>query len=87
MTGKWLLEKMINELDEIPRFNIVIKKLKKNPQMIFIDKIDYLMNNYKSIETLKDINDETDCPIIFVWYWLTENLKDTNIYMIDFRRF
>ena len=46
MTGRWLLEEMVKELDEIPRFltsdnfNIVVKKLKKNPQIIFIDEID-----------------------------------------------
>ena len=72
MTGRWLLEEMVKELDEIPRFltsdnfNIVVKKLKQNPQVIFIDEIDYLMNNYKTIETLRDIHDETGCPIIFI---------------------
>lgn len=72
MTGRWLLEEMVKELDEIPRFltsdnfNIVVKKLKKNPQVIFIDEIDYLMNNYKTIETLRDIHDETGCSIIFI---------------------
>lgn len=72
MTGRWLLEEMVKELDEIPRFltsdnfNIVIKKLKQNSQLIFIDEIDYLMNNYKTIETLRDIHDETGCPIIFI---------------------
>ena len=72
MTGRWLLEEMVKELDEIPRFltsdnfNIVVKKLKQTPQVIFIDEIDYLMNNYKTIETLRDIHDETDCPIIFI---------------------
>ena len=72
MTGRWLLEEMVKELDEIPRFltsdnfNIVVKKLKNNPQIIFIDEIDYLMNNCKTIETLRDIHDETGCPIIFV---------------------
>ena len=72
MTGRWLLEEMVKELDEIPRFltsdnfNIVDKKLKQNPQIIFIDEIDYLMNNYKSIETLRDIHDETGCLIIFI---------------------
>ena len=24
------------------------------------------MNNYKSVETLRDIHDKTDCPIVFV---------------------
>lgn len=72
MTGRWLLEEMVKELDEIPRFltsdnfNIVVKKLKQNPQVIFIDEIDYLMNNYKTIETLRDIHEETECPIIFI---------------------
>lgn len=72
MTGRWLLEEMVKELDEIPRFltsdnfNIVVKKLKQNPQIIFIDEIDYLMNNYKTIETLRDIHDKTGCPIIFI---------------------
>lgn len=48
MTGRWLLEELVKELDEIPRyltsdnFNIVVKKLKQKPQMIFIDEIDYL---------------------------------------------
>ena len=43
-----VLEEMVNELGEIPRFltsdnfNIVVKKLKQNPQIIFIDEIDYL---------------------------------------------
>jgi len=72
MTGRWLIEELVKELDEIPRFltsdnfNIVVKKLKNNPQIIFIDEIDYLMNNCKTIETLRDIHDETDCPIIFI---------------------
>ncbi len=72
MTGRWLLEELVKELDEIPRFltsdnfNIAVKKLKQNPQVIFIDEIDYLMNNYKTIETLRDIHDETGCPIIFI---------------------
>ena len=72
MTGRWLLEELVKELDEIPRFltsdnfNLVVKKLKQEPKIIFIDEIDYLMNNYKSIETLRDIHDKTGCPIIFI---------------------
>ena len=69
MTGRWLLEELVKELDEIPRyltsdnFNLVVKKLKQKPQIIFIDEIDYLMNNYKTIETLRDIHDETNCLV------------------------
>ncbi len=72
MTGRWLLEEMVKELDEIPRyltsdnFNTCVKKLKENPQVIIIDEIDYLINDKRAIETLRDIHDETNCPIIFV---------------------
>ena len=70
MTGRWLLDGLIKEMDELPRyltsdnFNLVVKKLKANPKVIFIDEIDYLMNNFKTVEILRDLHDETDCPII-----------------------
>ena len=72
MSGRWLLEEIMKEMDEIPRYlssdnlNIIVKKLKNNPQIIFIDEIDYLINNHKTIETLRDIHDKTECPIILV---------------------
>ena len=89
MTGRWLLEEMVKELDEIPRFlssdnfNLVVKKLKQNPQIIFIDEIDYLMNNYKSIETLRDIHDETGCPIIFVGMSLAHRKLERYTHLYD----
>lgn len=89
MTGRWLLEEMVKELDEIPRFltsdnfNLVIKKLKQNPQIIFIDEIDYLMNNYKSIETLRDIHDETNCPIIFIGMGLAHRKLERYKHLFD----
>ena len=89
MTGRWLLEEMVKELDEIPRFltsdnfNIVVKKLKQNPQVIFIDEIDYLMNNYKTIETLRDIHDETDCPIIFTGMGLAHRKLERYKHLYD----
>ena len=89
MTGRWLLEEMVKELDEIPRFlssdnyNLVVKKLKQNPQIIFIDEIDYLMNNYKSIETLRDIHDETGCPIIFIGMGLAHRKLERYTHLYD----
>ena len=89
MTGRWLLEELIKELDEIPRFltsdnfNIVVKKLKQNPQMIFIDEIDYLINNYKTIETLRDIHDKTDCPIIFIGMGLAHRKLERYKHLYD----
>ena len=89
MTGRWLLEEMVKELDEIPRFltsdnfNIVVKKLKQNPQVIFMDEIDYLMNNYKTIETLRDIHDETGCPIIFIGMGLAHRKLERYKHLYD----
>ena len=89
MTGRWLLEEIVKELDEIPRFlssdnfNVVVKKLKKNPQVIFIDEIDYLMNNYKTIETLRDIHDETGCPIIFIGMGLAHRKLERYKHLYD----
>ena len=89
MTGRWLLEEMVKEFDEIPRFltsdnfNIVVKKLKNNPQVIFIDEIDYLMNNYKTIETLRDIHDETECPIIFIGMGLAHKKLERYKHLYD----
>ena len=89
MTGRWLLEEMVKELDEIPRFltsdnfNIVVKKLKQKTQVIFIDEIDYLMNNYKTIETLRDIHDETGCPIIFIGMGLAHRKLERYKHLYD----
>ena len=89
MTGRWLLEEMVKELDEIPRFltsdnfNIVVKKLKQKPQVIFIDEIDYLVNNYKTIETLRDIHDETGCPIIFIGMGLAHRKLERYKHLYD----
>lgn len=89
MTGRWLLEEMVKELDEIPRFltsdnfNIVVKKLKQTQQVIFIDEIDYLINNYKSIETLRDIHDETGCTIIFIGMGLAHRKLERYKHLYD----
>jgi len=89
MTGRWLLEEIVKELDEIPSFlssdnyYLVVKKLKQTPQIIFIDEIDYLMNNYKSIETLRDIHDETGCPIIFIGMGLAHRKLERYTHLYD----
>ena len=89
MTGRWLLEEMVKELDEIPRFltsdnfNIVVKNLKQNLQIIFIDEIDYLMNNTKTIEVLRDIHDETYCPIIFIGMGLAHRKLERYKHLYD----
>ena len=89
MTGRWLLEEIAKEMDEIPRyltsdnFNLIVQKLKQKPKLIIVDEIDYLMNNLKTIEILRDIHDETDCPIIFVGMGLAHKKLEQYKHLFD----
>lgn len=89
MTGRWLLDSLIKEMDELPRyltsdnFNLVVKKLKTNPKVIFIDEIDYLMNNFKTVEILRDLHDETDCPIIMIGMGLAHRKLERYKHLYD----
>ena len=89
MTGRWLLEEIAKEMDEIPRyltsdnFNLIIQKLKQKSQLIIVDEIDYLMNNLKTIEILRDIHDETDSPIIFVGMGLAHKKLERYKHLFD----
>ena len=89
MTGRWLLDGLIKEMDELPRyltsdnFKLVVKKLKANPKVIFIDEIDYLMNNFKTVEILRDLHDETDCPIIMIGMGLAHRKLERYKHLYD----
>jgi DNA transposition AAA+ family ATPase len=89
MTGRWLLEELAKELEEIPRFltadnfNLCVQNLSKKPQIIIIDEIDYLMNDTKTIETLRDIHDKTNCPIIFVGMGLAHKKLERYKHLYD----
>lgn len=89
MTGRWLLEEIAKEMDEIPRyltsdnFNLIVQKLKQKPQLIIVDEIDYLINNLKTIEILRDIHDETNCPIIFVGMGLAHKKLERYKHLFD----
>ena len=41
------------------------------------------MNNYKTIETLRDIHDETGCPIIFIGMGLTHRKLERYKHLYD----
>ena len=89
MTGRWLLEEIAKEMDEIPRyltsdnFNLIVQKLKQKPKLIIVDEIDYLMNNLKTIEILRDIHDETGCPIIFIGMGLAHRKLERYKHLYD----
>lgn len=72
MTSKWLLTEILSEMDEIipyriaDCFNLVIRNLIQNPQVLIVDEIDYLAIDSSIIETLRDIHDKTNIPVILV---------------------
>ena len=47
-------------------YNLILKHLKQNPQIIIVDEVDYLVGNKNVIEILRDIQDNTGVPIILV---------------------
>ncbi len=93
MSPKWLLEEIAKELDEILRFYTsdifrqCVNALKTNPQMIIVDEIDYLLAAFRTIETLRDLHDETFVPIIMVGMQLAKHkLKNTRICLTEFQK-
>lgn len=89
MTTKWLLEEIAKEIDEIPRFYTAdifrqcVNALKTSPQMIIIDEIDYLLADFKAIETLRDLHDETGVPIILVGMLLAKHKLKKHNHLFD----
>lgn len=72
MTPRWLLKQLVSDLGEAPKilvadlFEQAVAKLVENPRMIIVDEIDYLINNTRAIETIRDLHDETGIPILLV---------------------
>ncbi len=89
MTTKWLLEEIAKELDEIPRFYTAdifrqcVNTLKTNPQMIIVDEIDYLLADFRTIETLRDLHDETGVRIILVGMQLAKHKLRKHTHLFD----
>ena len=89
MSPKWLLEEIAKELDEIPRFYTAdifrqcVNTLSSNPQMIIVDEIDYLLADFRTIETLRDLHDETGVPIILVGMQLAKHKFKKHTHLFD----
>ncbi len=89
MTTKWLLEEIAKELDEIPRFYTAdifrqcVNALKTNSQMIIVDEVDYLLADFRTIETLRDLHDETGAPIILVGMQLAKHKLKKHNHLFD----
>ena len=61
----------------------LVNKPKNIPKVIFIDEIDYLMNNFKTVEILRDLHDETDCPIIMIGMGLAHRKLERYKHLYD----
>lgn len=72
MTAKWLLLEILDYMSELKPytteacFNLVVRNLILNPKVLIIDEIDYLTIDSRAVETLRDIHDKTNVPIVLV---------------------
>ena len=72
MTARWLLTEILDEMGELSGykisdcFKLVVRNLFVNPQIIIVDEVDYLTVDSRAVETLRDIHDKTNVPIILV---------------------
>ena len=72
MSARWLLSEILEEMGEIygykisDCFKLVVRNLLVNPQIIIIDEVDYLTVDSRAVETLRDIHDKTNVPIVLV---------------------
>lgn len=72
MTTKWLLAEILDYMSEIKPysvsdcFNEVIRNLLITPRVLIVDEIDYLTIDSRTVETLRDIHDKTNVPVILV---------------------
>lgn len=89
MTPRWLLEELACELDEIPRFYTAdifrqcVNALKSKPQIIIVDEIDYLLADFRAIESLRDLHDETGVSIILVGMKLAKHKLKKHTHLFD----
>ncbi len=72
MDGPWLLEEIVSELGQSPMkrtrdmFRQAVDMLLDKPRPIFIDEVDRYGLHGDIIETLRDIHDTTNNPVIFI---------------------
>lgn len=51
--------------------------------MIIVDEIDYLLADFRTIETLRDLHDETGVPIILVGMQLAKHKLKKHTHLFD----
>lgn len=72
MSGRWLLEELVAELGEAPAFRTsdlfrqAVDLLLGTDRVVIFDEVDYLTRDAAVLETLRDIQDTTKNPMIFI---------------------
>ena len=51
--------------------------------MNIVDEVDYLLSDFKTIETLRDLHDETGVPIVFVGMSLAKHKLKKHTHLFD----
>ena len=51
--------------------------------MIIVDEVDYLLSDFKTIETLRDLHDETGIPIVLVGMSLAKHKLKKHTHLFD----
>ena len=78
MTGRWFLRDLAEELGEYPNYwtSDIFKQcenaLLKYPRILIIDEIDHLLGDKNSIETIRDLHDKTNTPMILIGMSMAE---------------
>lgn len=72
MSSRWLLDNLVENLGETPLYSTpdLMKQaenlLLEAPRVLIIDEIDHILNSGKVIETVRDIYDKTNAPVILM---------------------
>jgi len=71
-TPHWMLTDLCAELRQYPErytaqlFGQVMKALKKSDRPVFIDEADYLLRDSRMLDTVRDLHDKTNIPIVLI---------------------
>lgn len=71
-TAGWLLWELLNESGQTPgyrnkdNFHTIAQEWPGSNRFIILDEVDYLANDSKVIETIRDIHDITGVPFVFI---------------------
>ncbi len=72
MSGRWLLEEIVEELGAAPAwktkdlFAQAVQMLSSRSRTIILDEVDYFTSDSRVIETLRDLHDIAHCPMVFI---------------------